>query len=273
MSGSVSPGTGRPAGRHDTGRGARPAGVVWTVLAVLFCALGMASKEVMVVAPILVLLSEITPKVLAYRFNVGWARIAVWPLTGPAFAGAVADPVEAWLRCGPVSVRHTVVDGRPIVLDGRLVSPRVEEMLAALDHLVAQGKVRYIGASSMYAWQFQRLLSISERNGWARFVSMQNHYNLVYREEEREMMPLCREEQIAVTPYSPLASGRGARPRSETTTRLKTDHIFIRILFDLNFRIPIKVRQEGDIAGFDLDPDEDGHDGDTGGGGSERAHH
>ena len=81
----------------------------------------------------------------------------------------------------------------------------MEEMLAALDHLVAQGKVRYIGASSMYAWQFQRLLSISERNGWARFVSMQNHYNLVYREEEREMMPLCLDQGLGVIPWSPLA--------------------------------------------------------------------
>jgi len=97
----------------------------------------------------------------------------------------------------------------------------IEETLAALDHLVQQGKVRYIGASSGYAWQMARALSTSERNGWARFISMQNHYNLVYREEEREMIPLCVEEGIGVIPWSPLARGRLARttpsPASGTT--------------------------------------------------------
>ena len=97
----------------------------------------------------------------------------------------------------------------------------IEETLAALDHLVHQGKVRYIGASSGYAWQMARALSTSERNGWARFISMQNHYNLVYREEEREMIPLCVEEGIGVIPWSPLARGRLARttpsPASGTT--------------------------------------------------------
>ena len=96
---------------------------------------------------------------------------------------------------------------------------RVEETLAALDHLVHHGKVRYIGASSGYAWQMARALSVSERNGWARFISMQNHYNLVYREEEREMIPLCVEEGVGVIPWSPLARGRLARttPISGTT--------------------------------------------------------
>ena len=97
----------------------------------------------------------------------------------------------------------------------------IEETLAALDHLVHRGKVRYIGASSGYAWQMARALSTSERNGWARFISMQNHYNLVYREEEREMIPLCVEEGIGVIPWSPLARGRLARttpsPASGTT--------------------------------------------------------
>jgi len=82
-----------------------------------------------------------------------------------------------------------------------------EEVLSALDLLVRQGKVRYIGASSMAAWQFAQALSLSERNGYARFVSMQNHYNLIYREEEREMIPLCRQEGIAIIPWSPLARG------------------------------------------------------------------
>jgi 1-deoxyxylulose-5-phosphate synthase len=87
----------------------------------------------------------------------------------------------------------------------------IEETLAALDHLVQQGKVRYIGASSGYAWQMAQALSASERNGWARFVSMQNHYNLLYREEEREMIPLCVAEGIGIIPWSPLARGRLAR--------------------------------------------------------------
>ncbi|HYH98496.1 aldo/keto reductase, partial [Hyalangium sp.] len=104
----------------------------------------------------------------------------------------------------------------------------VEETLAGLDQLVRQGKVRYIGASSMSAWQFARALSLSERQGWARFVSMQNHYNLVYREEEREMLPLCEAEGIGVIPWSPLARGllTGSRKSMEdrtTTARAGAD--------------------------------------------------
>ena len=101
----------------------------------------------------------------------------------------------------------------------------IEETMAALHDVVKSGKARYIGASAMYAWQFQKALHVAEKNGWTRFVSMQNHYNLIYREEEREMMPLCREGKIASTPYSPLASGRLARDWSETTKRLETDPI------------------------------------------------
>lgn len=102
----------------------------------------------------------------------------------------------------------------------------IEETLAALDHLVQQGKVRYIGASSGYAWQMAKALSVSERNGWARFISMQNHYNLVYREEEREMIPFCVSEGIGIIPWSPLARGRLARTTpsaSEGTTRAAND--------------------------------------------------
>ena len=94
----------------------------------------------------------------------------------------------------------------------------IDETLAALDHLVHQGKVRYIGASSGYAWQMARALGISERHGWARFISMQNHYNLVYREEEREMIPLCVEEGLGVIPWSPLARGRLARTTPSPST-------------------------------------------------------
>jgi 1-deoxyxylulose-5-phosphate synthase len=108
----------------------------------------------------------------------------------------------------------------------------IEETLAALDHLVAQGKVRYVGASSGYAWQMARALSVSERNGWARFVSMQNHYNLLYREEEREMIPLCAAEGVGVIPWSPLARGRLARtsPSSATgTVRAQTDNYAVEL--------------------------------------------
>jgi aryl-alcohol dehydrogenase-like predicted oxidoreductase len=107
----------------------------------------------------------------------------------------------------------------------------IEETLAALDHLVHQGKVRYIGASSGYAWQMAQALSASERNGWARFVSMQNHYNLVYREEEREMIPLCAAEGIAIIPWSPLARGMLARAPGEHTTRVESDE-FSREMYD-----------------------------------------
>lgn len=101
----------------------------------------------------------------------------------------------------------------------------IEETMEALHDIVKAGKARYIGASAMYAWQFQKALYVAEKNGWARFVSMQNHLNLIYREEEREMLPLCKEEKIGVTPYSPLASGRLTRDWSETTHRSETDQI------------------------------------------------
>ncbi|MEH7608815.1 aldo/keto reductase [Priestia megaterium] len=101
----------------------------------------------------------------------------------------------------------------------------IEETMEALHDVVKAGKARYIGASAMYAWQFQKALHVAEKNGWTKFVSMQNHLNLMYREEEREMLPLCKEEKIAVTPYSPLASGRLTRDWSETTLRSETDQV------------------------------------------------
>ena len=102
----------------------------------------------------------------------------------------------------------------------------IEETMGALDDVVRSGKARYIGASAMWAWQFQKALHAAERHGWARFVSMQDHLNLIYREEEREMLPLCREEGIGVTPYSPLASGRLTRDwASESTLRSETDQV------------------------------------------------
>lgn len=101
----------------------------------------------------------------------------------------------------------------------------IEETMEALHDVVKAGKARYIGASAMYAWQFQKAMYVADKNGWTRFVSMQNHLNLIYREEEREMLPLCNEEKIAVTPYSPLASGRLTRDWSETTHRSETDQV------------------------------------------------
>lgn len=106
----------------------------------------------------------------------------------------------------------------------------IDEVLAALDQLVRQGKVLYIGCSSAWAWQFAKALMMSDSRGWSRFVSMQNHYNLVYREEEREMMPLCVEEKIAVIPWSPLARGllagsRKALDDKESTERAASDSI------------------------------------------------
>jgi 1-deoxyxylulose-5-phosphate synthase len=99
----------------------------------------------------------------------------------------------------------------------------IEETLEALDEVVKSGKARYIGASSMWAWQFMKMLKTQEANGWSRFVSMQNHLNLIYREEEREMLPLCIDQGIGVIPWSPLARGRLARPWGEVTKRSETD--------------------------------------------------
>lgn len=102
----------------------------------------------------------------------------------------------------------------------------IEETMETLNDVVRAGKARYIGASAMFAWQFQKALHVAERHGWTRFVSMQNHLNLIYREEEREMLPLCRAEGIGAIPYSPLASGRLTRDwTSEKTARSETDPV------------------------------------------------
>ena len=106
-------------------------------------------------------------------------------------------------------------------------STPIEETLEALHDIVKAGKARYIGASSMFAWQFMKMLRTADAHGWTRFVAMQNHYNLVYREEEREMMPLCREEGIGVIPWSPMArgflAGNRNRERKGDTVRARTD--------------------------------------------------
>jgi 1-deoxyxylulose-5-phosphate synthase len=111
----------------------------------------------------------------------------------------------------------------------------IEETLEALNDVVKAGKARYIGASSMYAWQFARMLAASEANGWVRFVSMQPQYNLVYREEEREMLPLCRAEGVGVIPWSPLArgylAGGRAAPKEGNTERARTDEFSPRLYY------------------------------------------
>ncbi|ASA20738.1 aldo/keto reductase [Paenibacillus donghaensis] len=101
----------------------------------------------------------------------------------------------------------------------------IEETMEALHDVVKAGKARYIGASSMYAWQLMKANHVAVQNGWTKFVSMQNHLNLLYREEEREMIPLCQEENIGIIPWSPLAAGRLARPWGESDNRSKVDEI------------------------------------------------
>lgn len=101
----------------------------------------------------------------------------------------------------------------------------IEETLEALDEVVKSGKARFIGASSMHSEQFSQALALQKQHGWASFATMQNHYNLIYREEEREMLPLCYQEGIAVIPWSPLARGRLTRPWGETTARLVSDEV------------------------------------------------
>jgi aryl-alcohol dehydrogenase (NADP+) len=125
----------------------------------------------------------------------------------------------------------------------------LEETLEALHDAVKAGYVRYVGASSMYAHQFARALYTADLHGWTRFVSMQNHYNLLYREEEREMLPLCREEGVGVIPWSPLARGWLARPvdAREATDR-GTEDDYARRMYDFPERDEI-VRRVGEVAG------------------------
>ncbi len=107
----------------------------------------------------------------------------------------------------------------------------IEETMEALHDVVRSGKARYLGASSMHAWQFAKAQHVAAAHGWTRFVSMQNHYNLLYREEEREMIPLCRDQGVGIIPWSPLARGRLARaPEAKATKRSETDR-FGKVLY------------------------------------------
>jgi aryl-alcohol dehydrogenase-like predicted oxidoreductase len=124
----------------------------------------------------------------------------------------------------------------------------IEETLEALHDIVKAGKARYLGASSMYAWQFAKMLYLADRHGWTRFVSMQNHYNLIYREEEREMLPLCRAEGIGVIPWSPLARGflAGNRRKGDygDSSRAKTDDFAHQLYYtDADFAVAARVAE------------------------------
>ena len=124
----------------------------------------------------------------------------------------------------------------------------IEETMEALNDVVRMGKARYLGASSMHAWQFAKAQHVAERHGWTRFVSMQNHYNLLYREEEREMVPLCRDQGIGLIPWSPLARGYLARaPEEQGTKRLETDR-FTKTLYSATAEADQRVLAEVDTV-------------------------
>jgi aryl-alcohol dehydrogenase-like predicted oxidoreductase len=125
----------------------------------------------------------------------------------------------------------------------------IEETMEALNDVVRSGRVRYIGASAMYAWQFQKALFVSEKHGWAKFISMQNHLNLIYREEEREMLPLCADAGIGVIPYSPMASGKLTRAwTDDSSNRASTDPI-LRMKYGSSADIDAPVLQRvGEVA-------------------------
>jgi aryl-alcohol dehydrogenase-like predicted oxidoreductase len=131
----------------------------------------------------------------------------------------------------------------------------IEETLEALNDVVRSGKARYIGASSMYAWQFAKALYTSDLHGWVRFVSMQPHYNLIYREEEREMLPLCQDQQIAVIPWSPLARGKLARKllhEHTETLREKTDAFAHRLYTDEDRTAAQRVSEVAEARGLPM---------------------
>ena len=180
---------------------------------------------------------EVTGRLLreyANRDEVVIATKVFFPMTeGPNMGGLSRKHIQ---QACDASLKRLGVDVIDLYQIHRL-DPHtpIEETLAALDHLVTQGKVRYLGASSMYAWEFMRALALSDQRGLARFATMQNHYNLVYREEEREMLPLCEAEEVSVIPWSPLARGMLAGTRTtlgdDSTTRSQSDRVD-QILYD-----------------------------------------
>ena len=119
--------------------------------------------------------------------------------------------------------------------------------MEALHDVVKAGKVRYLGASSMFAWQFSKAQYTAELHGWTKFVSMQNHYNLLNREEEREMIPLCIDQQVGIIPWSPLARGKLTRDWDDTTARSETDE-FGKMLYDTSASDRVIVDRVADVA-------------------------
>jgi aryl-alcohol dehydrogenase-like predicted oxidoreductase len=128
-------------------------------------------------------------------------------------------------------------------------STPIEETMEALHDVVKAGKARYIGASSMYAWQFAKAQHTADLGGWTRFVSMQNHYNLIYREEEREMLPLCQDMGVGVIPWSPLARGRLTRDWDASTSRTETDEFGRTLYRDEDKAIVDKVAEVAERRG------------------------
>ena len=126
----------------------------------------------------------------------------------------------------------------------------IEETMEALHDVVRAGKARYLGASSMWAWQFAKAQHVAERNGWTRFVSMQDHYNLLQREEEREMLPLCLDQGVGVIPWSPLARGRLTRDWDATTARSSSDEFGRRLYSDDDRRIVDAVAKTAESRGI-----------------------
>ncbi len=181
---------------------------------------------------------------LARRDEVVIATKAFYPLRQGPNAGGLSrkhlfDAVDASLR----RLGTDYIDLYQIHRWDEATPP--EEVLRALDDIVRAGKVRYLGASSMAAWQFARALYLADRHGWTRFVAMQNHYNLAYREEEREMLPLCRAEGIGVIPWSPLARGLlcGTRRRGleGDTPRARSDAFARELYHDADFDVADRV--------------------------------
>lgn len=131
-------------------------------------------------------------------------------------------------------------------------STPMEETLEALNDVVRAGKALYVGASSMWTWQFVKMLHLAEASGWSRFATMQNHYNLLYREEEREMIPFCRAEGIGLLPWSPLARGRLTRPGGTATLRTRTDEFGARIYsanVEADARVIARVQEVAGVHG------------------------
>lgn len=120
-------------------------------------------------------------------------------------------------------------------------STPIEETMEALDSLVKAGKVRALGASAMYAYQFMNMQNVAEKNGWTKFVSMQNHYNLLYREDEREMIPVCKQQNVSLTPYSPLAAGHLTRTEWDTNTKRSLTDKMAREKYDSTEKIDLPI--------------------------------